>query len=269
MSDFSAHITVMMKAARHASRAIIRDFGEVENLQVSEKAPKDFVTAADLRSEEILMEELSKARPGYGFLVEESGETVGTDEQYRWIVDPLDGTTNFIHGIPYYCINIALEKKMPNGKKEIIAALTAAPSQKEVFWAEKGGGAWLEHEQMGRQRLRVSGRKKLETAMALTGSVRRKNPEHIQKIGTAVNELAGFRCMGSTALSLASVACGRGDIFFQKGTMPWDIAPGILLIREAGGFVSDLSGRDTMLQSGSIVAANEKLHMLMQKLLSD
>lgn len=257
-----------MKAARKASRAIVRDFGEVEKLQVSEKAPKDFVTAADLKSEKILMEELSAARPDYGFLVEESGETKGANDEFRWIIDPLDGTTNFIHGIAYYCINLALEKTLPNGKKEIVAALTAVPSQQETFWAEKGCGAWLEHEQQGRQRIRVSGRKKLRESLALTGSIRKKNPETIQKIGAIVNELAGFRCMGSTALSLANIACGRGDIFFQKGTMPWDVASGILLVREAGGYVSDFSGRNQMLESGNIIAANEDLHLHMQKLLN-
>lgn len=269
MAEFSANITVMIKAVRKASRAIVRDFGEVENLQVSEKAPKDFVTAADLKSEKILMEELSDARPNYGFLVEESGETKGSDDEYRWIIDPLDGTTNFIHGIPSYCINIALERTLPSGKKEIVSAITAAPSQKEIFWAEKGCGAWVEHEQLGRQRLRVSGRKKLGQSLALTGSIRRKNPESIQKIGAIVNELAGFRCIGSTALSLASVAAGRGDIFFQKGTMPWDVASGVLLIREAGGYVSDITGRDKILESGSIIAANETLHLQMQKLLAE
>lgn len=269
MSHYSPHIHAMMNAARKASRALVRDFGEVENLQVSEKAPKDFVSAADLRSEKILMEELQKSYPDYGFLIEESGEVKGKSEEYRWIIDPLDGTTNFIHGLPYFCISMALEKVVLGSKRtEIVAALTSVPCMQEIFWAEKGAGAWLEDEHHGRQRLRVSGRRKLGSALAITGSLRRKNPEYIQKIGVLMEELAGVRCIGSSALALANVAAGRGDIFFQKGTMPWDIAAGVLLIREAGGFVSSFTGKSEVMPEGNIIASNDMLQPAMLKLLA-
>jgi myo-inositol-1(or 4)-monophosphatase len=243
----------MTSAALKAARGLLRDFGEVEQLQVSRKGPADFVSTADHKSERTLRAELSKARPGFGFLMEESGETAGTDEKHRWVVDPLDGTTNFLHGIPHFCISLALERE-----GELVAGVIYDPTRDEMFWAEKGAGAYVND-----RRLRVASRTRLDDAVIATGIPFRGRGDHENYLGTlgAVMEAtAGVRRMGSAALDLAYVAAGRYDGFWEFGLSAWDIAAGIVLVREAGGQVSDLGGSSNPLSSASILAANVQLH---------
>lgn len=246
-------MTIMMRASEKAARSLLRDFNEVEHLQVSRKGPGDFVTAADKRSEEIIFEELKKGRPNYSFLMEESGKVEGKDSDYRWIIDPLDGTTNFLHGIPYWCISIGLEYK-----GEIIAGLVHAPIQDEIYHAEKGKGAY-----MRRRRLRISGRNTAEASMIATGAPRRavENAEQFAKEYKAVQD-AGFsmRRFGAAALDLASVAAGRCEGFWERNLGPWDVAAGIIIVKEAGGFISDLDDiRKNPVDTGNILAANENM----------
>lgn len=256
----SAVIQVMTEAALKASRSLLRDFGEVENLQVSQKGPYDFVSAADLRTEKILVEELKKARPSYGFLTEEKGEIPGLDPEYRWIIDPLDGTHNFIHSLPHFSLSIALEKK-----GVIVAGVTYDPIKDEMFWAEKGGGAFLNN-----RRLRVSSRRQLEKAMVAgsshgtatdVASGHRQGgtlqwSEGVRKLTSLVT---GVRKWGSTTLDLAYVAAGRFDGFWDWHSNPWDMAVGILLVQEAGGYVCDREGKATMMETESILASNDHL----------
>src|SRR3954471_22761651 len=242
----------MANAALKASRGLIRDFGEVEQLQVSLKGPADFVSTADLRAERTLRNELSKARPGYGLLFEEGGETEGTDPHHRWIVDPLDGTTNFLHGIPHFAISIALERD-----GEIIAGVVYEPTRDEMYWAEKGAGAYLND-----RRLRVSSRRQLAEAVVGTGLPFRDGADQPVYLGTLTAVLpatSGVRRFGAAALDLAYVAAGRLDGFWEFGLSPWDIAAGSLLITEAGGLVGDLEGNSGHLESGNIVAGNPKI----------
>ena len=250
----SALMNVMIGAARKAGRSLARDFGEVEQLQVSVKGPGNFVSAADHKAEEIIYRELAKARPGYSFLMEERGEVIGDDRTHRWIVDPLDGTTNFLHGVPMFAISIGLERE-----GQLVAGLVYNPISDELFAAEKGKGAYLND----RRRLRVAARKNLSDALVTTGI------PHIGRVGHAAfkresqsvfPQVAGVRRTGSAALDLAWVAAGRFDGFWERALSPWDMAAGVLLIREAGGFVSDLSGGDAMLEKGDIVAGNELIH---------
>jgi myo-inositol-1(or 4)-monophosphatase len=249
----SALLNVMIKAAQKASRALKRDFGEIEHLQVSVKGPGDFVTAADRRSEETLREELERARPGYSFLGEEGGRREGTDRTHCWIVDPLDGTLNFLHGIPHFAISIALERE-----GVIVAGIVYNPANDELFTAERGKGAFLND-----RRLRVAARKRLAdsiVACALPhpsrGDVVLARNEH-----SAMQErVAGLRRFGAAALDLAWVAAGRFDAYWERSLSPWDMAAGIALVREAGGFVTDIEGRDIALASGGILAANEAIH---------
>src|SRR6267378_7172722 len=248
----SALLNVMIKAARKAGRALKRDFGEVENLQVSLKGPANFVTAADRRSEETLREELAKARPGYGFLGEEGGKREGSDKSHRWIVDPLDGTMNFLHGIPHFAISIALERE-----GTIVAGIVYNPANDELFTAERGKGAFLND-----RRLRVAARRRLEDAVVgcalphpARGDAELSRNEH-----TAIqNKVAGLRRFGAAALDLAWVAAGRVDAYWERGLSPWDMAGGIALVREAGGFVTDLDGREDMIKTGGILAGNEEI----------
>ncbi|MFP3942892.1 MAG: inositol monophosphatase family protein [Alphaproteobacteria bacterium] len=252
MSSATALMNVMMSAARKAARGLKRDFGEVEQLQVSRKGPADFVTAADLRAERILREELSRARPGYGFLMEETGEITGTDRTHRWLVDPLDGTLNFMHGLPHFAISIALERD-----GQLVAGLIYDPVKEETFTAEKGRGAF-----MNDRRIRVSARRDLTTCLLATGIPFPGRAEHarfLMELETAMSSAAGVRRFGAAALDLAYVAAGRYDGFWERGLSPWDIAAGIVLIREAGGFVQDLDGGGSMLTSGSILAGNLSL----------
>ena len=256
----SANITVMMRAAEKAARGLVRDFSEVEKLQVSVKGPGEFVSVADTRAERTIREELARARPGYGFLMEESGEQPGTNASFRWIVDPLDGTTNFVHGIPHFCISIALERD-----GEIIAGVVHDPAKDERFWAEKGEGAFLND-----QRLRVSARRRLNDAVIATGIPFRGRGDHktyLPQLEAVMGNTAGVRRLGSAALDLAYVAAGRFDGYWEQWLAAWDMAAGMLMVREAGGFLSDMEGRSEVLKTGSILAANQHLHGPLAKLL--
>ncbi|GAA2833912.1 inositol monophosphatase family protein [Aminobacter aminovorans] len=243
-----------------AGRSLARDFGEVQNLQVSLKGPGDYVSQADRKAEDILFAELSKARAGYGFLMEERGVVEGEDDQHRWIVDPLDGTTNFLHGIPVFSISIALERQ-----GQIVAAVVYNPAMDELYTAERGGGAFLND-----RRLRVSGRTKLVDAVIGCGVPHLGRGHHgnfLLELRNVMGEVAGIRRLGSAALDLAYVAAGRMDGFWETALSPWDVAAGILLVREAGGFVSDDKGGQDMLDGGSIVAGNETIHRALIKTL--
>jgi len=247
-------INVMANAALKAARGLIRDFGEVEQLQVSIKGPGEFVSTADLKAERTLKNELTRARPGYGLLFEESGESAGSDPHHRWIVDPLDGTTNFLHGIPHFAISIGLERD-----GEIVAGIVYEPTRNEMFWAEKGAGAYLNN-----RRIRVSARRQLGEALIGTGIPfygRGDHPRYIATLAAVMGATSGVRRLGAAALDLAYVAAGRYDGFWETGLLPWDLAAGLLLVREAGGFVSDLAGGQTMMQSGDVLAANDRLHL--------
>ena len=257
----SPNLTVMVKAVEKAARSLVRDFGEVEKLQVSVKGPGDFVSRADRRSEEILVESLQKDRPDWGFLNEEGGVIIGKDTHYRWIIDPLDGTSNFLHGIPHWCITMALEKD-----NEIIAGITYDPIRQELFRVEKGGGSF-----MNNSRLRVSGRKELDRAIVAIGTMMRA-PEDIQRYqdiwAKIFLECAGARQYACAGLNLAYVAAGRFDINYNLGGVkPWDIAAGILLVREAGGTVTDLKLGSDMFGRFEVFAANPILHTKFQALL--
>lgn len=250
----------MMAAARKAGRGLIRDFGELENLQISKKGPADFVSNADKRTERILIEELSRARSGYGFLVEESGVVEGPDKTHRFIIDPIDGTTNFLHGIPHFAISIALERE-----GQLVSAIVFNPVTDEMFLAEKGQGAYLND-----KRLKVAGRKDLSEILVASGAPfmgKDGRGEFLTELDAVLSATAGMRRFGSAALDLAWVAAGRFDAFWERKLQPWDIAAGILLVREAHGVVSDIAGRDKMLESGDILAANEALHRPLLELL--
>jgi myo-inositol-1(or 4)-monophosphatase len=253
-------LNVMCNAAFKAARGLVRDFGEVENLQVSRKGPGDFVSVADKKSEKILFEELKKARPSYGFLMEEGGEVAG--DENTWIIDPLDGTTNFLHGIPHFAISIGLQKGT-----ELIAGVIYDPIKDEMFYAEKGGGAFLNE-----RRLRVSNRSQLTEALLATGipfalhnaKVRQQFQDTLEKV---MPQVAGIRRFGSASLDLAYVAAGRYEGYWEGRLAPWDVAAGIVLIREAGGYVSDLKGGEDFLGTGSIFASNQALHQPLKDLL--
>jgi len=260
MANRSALINVMAGAALKAAKGLIRDFGEVEQLQVSVKGPGEFVTSADLKAERILRAELAKGRPGYGFLMEESGVQPGTDQNNRWIVDPLDGTTNFLHGIPHWAISIALERD-----GEIVAGLIYEPLRNEAFWAEKGMGAFVND-----RRLRVSARRVIGDAVIGTGIPFRERGDHaayLRTLGAVMAATSGVRRPGSAALDLAYVAAGRFDGFWEFGLQPWDIAAGIMLVREAGGYITEITGGPDVLASGNILAANDHLHLPLTRLL--
>ena len=249
----SALINVMIGAARKATRGLLRDFGEVEQLQVSLKGPADFVSAADRKAEEILQAELAKARPRYGFLLEEQGIVAGEDTSNTWLVDPLDGTTNFLHGIPQFCISIGLRRDA-----KIHAGVIHDPIRDETFWAENGAGAYLN----GR-RIRVAARENLEDAVIVTGIPHRGRagkPGYLDQMEAMMAIVSGIRRFGSAALDLAWVAAGRFDGYWEGGLRPWDLAAGIIIIREAGGIVTEVAGGANMLESGSVLAANPTLH---------
>ncbi len=261
MASRSAIVTVMTRAAYKAARGLVRDFGEVENLQVSKKGPADFVTAADIKAEKVLRHELQRARPKFGLLLEESGTVEGADASRRWIVDPLDGTLNFLHGIPHFAISIGLEQD-----GEIVAGVVYDPLRDELFHAEKGGGAFLND-----RRMRVSSRGSLGEAVFATGipwTGRGGHGEYLAQLARVMESTAGVRRTGSAALDLAYVAAGRFDGFWESALAPWDIAAGILLVREAGGFVSDFAGGAVALESGDIVAANDRLQDGLKALLA-
>ena len=259
MAARSALYNVMERAARKAARGLVHDFGEIENLQVSLKGPADFVSTADLQAERTLKSELARARPDYGFLMEEGGATAG-DGHHRWIVDPLDGTTNFLHGIPHFAISIALERE-----SELVAGIIYDPLRDEMFYAEKGVGAFVND-----RRLRVSARQNMADAVISTGIPFRQRGDHpyyLKLLGAVMGQTAGVRRMGSASLDLAYVAAGRYDGFFEMGLSPWDIAAGVVLVREAGGYVSEVGGGRDVLASGNILAANDRLFDPLGKLL--
>jgi len=258
----SATINVMTRAAAKAGRTLVHDFGEVEQLQVSRKGPADFVSTADRAAERVLREELGRARPDFAFLMEESGAIAGTAEGRRWIVDPLDGTTNFLHGIPHFAVSIGLEQD-----GEIVAGVVYNPVTDELYWAEKGQGAFLND-----RRLRVSGRRRLEDALIATGMPflgHGDAPVFQAELQALMPRIAGIRRFGSAALDLAFVAAGRYDAFWERGLSPWDVAAGIVIVREAGGFVSEIEGGHRQLTAGSILAANPHLHLPIGKALRD
>lgn len=262
---FSANITVMVRAATAASKSLLRDFGELEKLQVSRKSLGDFVSTADLNAEKVIVEQLQKARPKFGFLLEEGGVIEGEDKQFRWIIDPLDGTTNFLHGIPHWSISIALEETVGN-KSEIIAGVVYDAVKQELFWAEKGNGAHL-----NAQRLRVSGREQLNVSIIASGFPCVGNPDgqklFLKESEIMMQQVAGIRRMGSAALDLCYVACGRLEGYWERGVKEWDIAAGELMVREAGGFVTDLDGKKEYLNKGEVLAGNYALHTSLLKLL--
>ena len=250
MSRPSPTVTVMIDAARAAGRRLIRDFGEVENLQVSRKGPTDFVSAADKKAEEIIRKSLEKTRPGYGFLLEEGGEVAGSDKTHRFIIDPLDGTLNFLHGIPHFAVSIGLER---DGK--LRAGVVFDPMRNETFWAEEGQGAWLDN-----KRMRVASRRKLSEAVVTTGIPQlgvNGGELFLDELARVRTEVAAVRRFGSAALDLAWVAAGRFDGFWERGLSLWDIAAGFVLMQEAGGMVTGLDKKDAT--KGSFVAANTSL----------
>jgi myo-inositol-1(or 4)-monophosphatase len=250
----------MIDAVRKTARGLARDFGEAAELQVSRKGAADFVSAADLKAEQTLFDELAKVRPGYGFLGEERGEIPGTDKTHRWIVDPLDGTTNFLHGIPHFAINVALERD-----GQIVAGVTYNPATNDLFWAERGRGAY-----MNDKRLRVSARTRLDEALLATGIPFLGHGQHakfLKELHQLSQRVAGVRRYGAAALDLAWVAAGRYDGFWERDLGAWDVAAGILLVSEAGGVVTDGEGGDAMLTAGSICAGNSAMHaMLLERL---
>ena len=266
MVSHSGLITVMTRAVRKAAPRLRRDFGEVEQLQVSKKGPADFVSMADKRAESTLIEELKNARPDWAILSEESGEIEGDPTKPRWIIDPLDGTSNFLHGIPHFAISLAVEDRKPNGTSEISHGLVYQPLTDESFWAEKGRGAWL-HD----RRLRVSGRRYLDEALIGTGlphSGRGDVGSWTKIYGAIGPEVSGIRRNGAASLDFAWVAAGRFDGFWEDDLDIWDSAAGILLVKEAGGFVSDYRGQDRMFDRREYLAANGELHSKLHKLLA-
>ena len=261
MATRSPVINVMVRAADKAARTLKRDFGEVENLQVSKKGPADFVSAADRRAEAKLRDELLRARPDFGLLMEEGGERAGNDEQNRrFIVDPLDGTSNFLHGLPHFAISIALEQR-----GELVAGVIYDPIKEEMFWAEKGVGAFLND-----RRIRVSSRDRLEQALIATGAPFKGHGDRsrfLAELDVVMENTAGIRRMGAASLDLAYVAAGRYDGYWERDLSPWDIAAGICLVREAGGFVGEIEGKAIRPESPSILAANTELEVPFQRLI--
>lgn len=258
----SALMNVMVGAARKAGRTLARDIGEVSQLQVSVKGPADYVTAADLRAEDIIFKELSRARQGYGFLMEERGPVAGADASHRWIVDALDGTTNFLHGLPQFSISIALERE-----GQLVAGMIYNPVTQETFTAEKGRGAFLND-----RRIRVAGRRQISETIAVTNLSQRDGSggrDAIVECAAVGQKIAGLRCFGSVALDLAWVAAGRFDICWHRGIKPWDMAAGIVILREAGAIVSDAEGGLSMFETGSILAGNPAMAKALSAVLAE
>lgn len=259
MPAHSALITIMDKAARKAAPRLRRDFNEVSQLQVSRKGPSDFVSNADRAAEKTIVEVLRQARPDWGLVLEEGGAIEGDPSRPRWIVDPLDGTSNFLHGIPHFAITIAVEQD-----GQIVSGLVYQPLTDESFWAEAGRGAWLQN-----QRLRVSARKDLGDCLIATGVPFRGHGdfEQFDSILQAVApNVAGIRRFGSAALDLAWVAAGRYDGYWEAGLNSWDVGAGILLVREAGGFVSDYRGGDRPIERREVIASNGAIQSRLHKL---
>jgi myo-inositol-1(or 4)-monophosphatase len=249
----SANLNIMMKAARKAARSLVKDFREVENLQVSAKGAGDFVSRADIAAEKIIRDDLMGARPNYGWVGEESAAEEGKDPTRRWIVDPLDGTTNFLHGLPHWAVSIALEHK-----GEVVAGVVYDPAKDEMFYAEKGQGAWLNNS----QRLRVSARKVMIESIFATGipfGGKSDLPETLKDLARLMPACAGVRRWGAAALDLAYVAAGRYEGYWERGLHPWDVAAGMLIVREAGGLVEAVEPGTDPLLAGTILAANEPI----------
>lgn len=269
VSSLSANLNVMIQAVQRAGRGLVRDFGELENLQVSQKGAADFASTADTTSERVLREYLQKARPGYGFLQEEGGEIKGTDTAHRWIVDPLDGTMNFLHAVPHFSISLALQQD-----KEIIAGVVYNPVTADLFYAEKGFGAWA-MTSSGSVRLHVSNRTKLNESLVVTGipHLGHGTPDRfIRQLTPFMTRAGGVRRMGSAALDLAYVAAGRFDCYWEEGIKLWDIAAGMLLVREAGGRLCTVDGDESLsglMAAGSIVATNALQYEVFKKIISD
>ena len=256
----SALLNVMIKAARKAGRTLKRDFGEVEHLQVSLKGPGNFVTAADRRAEEILREELTHARPGYGFLGEEGGRREGADKTHTWIVDPLDGTTNFLHGIPHFAVSIALERE-----GTMVAGVVYNPANDDLYTAERGKGAYLND-----QRLRVAGRQRLADAVVACGLPHLGRGDLAlahQELAAVQGKVAGLRRFGAASLDLAWVAAGRLDAYWERNLGPWDIAAGLMLVREAGGYATDFAGGEAPWVTGDVIAGNETVQRELMRVL--
>ena len=256
----SANLNLMLKAARRAGKSLVKDFREVENLQVSTKGPGDFVSKADREAERMIKEDLMAGRPTYGWLGEESAPEAGADPTRRWIVDPLDGTTNFLHGIPHWAVSIALEHK-----GEIVSAVVFDAAKDEMFWAEKGAGAW-----MNERRLRVSGRRQLHEAVFATGvpfGAKKTLPASLGDLARLMPACAGVRRWGAASLDLAYVAAGRYDGYWERELQPWDIAAGILLVKEAGGIVQAVREGDDILDSGAVLCANDPLFAQFSKII--
>ena len=253
----SPALNVVVGAVRKAARRLLRDFQEVEALQVQSKAPGDFVSEADLRAEKSLREDLSRARPNFAFLMEESGASGDKDWEWRWVVDPLDGTTNFLHGIPHWAISVGIERRLADGRSELVAGVVYNPASDELYWAEKGMGAFLND-----RRIRVSSRRDMHQALFATGipfaAVPRKG-EFVQTLARLMPQVSGIRRFGSAALDLAWVAAGRYDGYWELGVQKWDVAAGLVLVKEAGGYITDPEGGDPYAEC-NIVAANTQLH---------
>ncbi len=261
MPNASALVTVMINAARKAARGLSRDFGELDGLQTSKKGAADFVSAADLKAEQILFEELSKGRPKYGFVMEERGEIEGVDNSNRWVVDPLDGTTNFLHGLGQFAVSICLERD-----RQPYAGVIYNPATNELYWAEKGEGAWLND-----RRLRVSARTQLDECLFATGLPFKGRPgreRSLKETDAVLSETAGVRRYGSAALDLAFVAAGRFDAYWERDLNPWDVGAGIVLVREAGGIVAEIEGGNRPMHEGSILAANAEIFDKAKKLIA-
>ncbi|HTN09910.1 MAG TPA: inositol monophosphatase family protein [Acetobacteraceae bacterium] len=261
-------MTVMQNAAQRAAKRLLRDFAEVEQLQVSVKGPGDFVSQADIRAEQSLREDLAKARPGYAFLMEESGAHGSENWAWRWVVDPLDGTSNFLHGIPHWAISIGLERRLEDGSSELAAGVIYAPAVDEMFWAEKGAGAYLNE-----RRLRVSARRDPKASMFATGIpfaavAASRRLAFARTLGTLMPQVAGIRRFGAAALDLAWVAAGRYEGFWELGLKRWDIAAGVLIVREAGGYVTDPHDGDPLAE-GDVVAANPYMHPMLRDAVAD
>ncbi len=257
----SANLNLMIKAARRAGRSLVKDFREVENLQVSAKGPGDFVTKADREAERMIREDLMTGRPTYGWLGEETGAAAGADPTRRWIVDPLDGTTNFLHGMPHWAVSIALEHK-----GEIVSAVVFDAAKDEMFWAEKGSGAWLND----KSRIRVSGRRSMSEAVFATGvpfGAKKTLPAMMQDLARLMPGTAGVRRWGAASLDLAYVAAGRFDGYWERELQPWDVAAGVLLVREAGGHVSGIRESQDPIEDGSLIAGNDGLFEPFRKII--
>ncbi|WP_439597151.1 inositol monophosphatase family protein [Falsiroseomonas sp.] len=263
----SPAMSVLQAAMQKAARRLLRDFADVESLQVTAKGAGDFVSQADLRAEQTLREELSRARPGWGFLMEESGQTGNDDWEWRWVVDPLDGTTNFLHGIPHWAISVGVEKRTGENTSELMAGCIYNPAGNEMFWAEKGMGAYLND-----KRLRVSARRDMGSALFATGipfaKITRK-AEFSATLARLMPQVAGVRRFGAAALDLAWVAAGRYDGFWELGLNKWDIAAGLVIVKEAGGFLSDPAGGETHYETGDVVCGNQALHPKLREVVAE